>query len=244
MAEYGWIRRLAALVPVVFALFLGLTSIQGLALAQEAPPSDEEPASEEPPPSDEESPPPSDGGEDPAPDSSDGGEAPPSDGGEAPSEDSTPSHPDGGETPSSSGGGDSSSGGGDSSATRRSSSGSNQSGASSKTLSDKLRRLVAANTKGSTRRDRGEKVASTNADGDLDELVASGEELVGGGGGRSNDRTPSTSGTGSSPLALTGATVLGPLGAALALIALGMVLLWWDRVKRVLIQIAVTLPVL
>ena len=237
MAECSWTRRMAALVPVFFALFLGLTSLQGLALAQEAPPSDEEPSGQ--PPADEDPSPASDGGEDPASDS-DRGESTPSDGGEAPSGEGSPSN---------SGGGDSStsSGDGGSAATRTSSAAStNGAGADSETLKNKLRRLAAADTTKASRRNDGEGVATANADGDLGKLVASGEALAGGGGGeedRIKARPVSPPAPGTSRLALTGAGLTGPLGAAATLIALGLVLLCWDRVKRVLIQVAVCLPV-
>ena len=238
MAECGSTRKWAALVPVVFALFLGLGSIQGPALAQEAPPSDEEPAGEDPP-SDDETSPPSDGGESPDRDSSGGG-APPSDGGEAPSDDSSSSN----DKDSSSSGDE------DSSATHTvaAASGGTAGEPTADELKKKIRKLVAS-TKDDSGRDKGEGKAVADADGDLSELVASGEGLKGAGGDTLSERIPteavepSKARKASSALALTGATVLSGLGTGFAFIALGMVLLFWDRTKRLAIQIAACLPV-
>jgi cytoskeletal protein RodZ len=229
MAEASRTRRFAALVSLVAALFLGLMSIQGLALAQEAPPSDEEPSSE--PPSDEESPPASDGGEDSSPDNSGQDEAPPSDGGEG---------------SSNSGGGSPSSGGEDSSATHKTSS--TKSGdANGESIQKKLRKLVASTNGKSAGRGEGKAVA--NSGGDLGKLVAGGEGLVGGVDSPSNARIPTKPGVttkakSSSVLALTGATVFVPLAIGTVLIGLGLGLLMWDRTKRLAIQIAAGLPVL
>ena len=271
MAERGGIRRLSALIPLVL-LVLGFASIQGLALAQEAPPSDEQPSDQ--PPADE--PPPSDGGEAPSGGSSGQDEAPPpSDGGEAPSGGSG-----GSDSGGSDGGSSPPSGGGSSSGSSGESSGYSEGGGDA--AGDGERSESAASTKAKTGSGarasvKAKKATSgakddesllVSAAGDLPEIVSSGEDLAGSGGGSSNERSPSDPGdaytdtsaageTGEDPgdpytpddgnggeLPLTGTAVGNALASGLALIALGMLLLNWSRVRLALVRVAVSLPVL